>query len=371
MNTEQTDSGRQDSRAWAAGFRARAASSRIPVTAMLELTSRCNLRCRHCYLGDQADQGEKRERERSTEQVKASLKEWAEAGCLYLTITGGDPMVRKDFAEIYRAACELGLLVTVFCDGILVDDSIVQLFSEYPPLLVEISVYGATQETYERVTRVPGSYARAWTGIRRLHANGIRVGLKTMLMTLNEHEWAAMENQAAEAGLAFRFDAAVFPCLPEASNGPLSLRVSPEKVVKHDAANVERLEKWADNVAVQRERPESESLYQCGAGRTAFYADPYGALSPCLMTIQYRYDAKGRSFNDVWLNDLGKICRRKRTKNGGSLVGPMRGACSHCPAMNYIETGNEETEAAYMREIARLRYKTILSKISREKPHEQ
>jgi len=178
---------------WTLGFRSRAYAERVPISATLELTSRCNLRCQHCYLGNQDEQHRKRDQERDTAAVMKSLGEWAEAGCLYLLITGGDPMMRKDFATVYRHARELGMLVTVFCDGILVTDPIIELFKEFPPRKVEVSIYGGTRETYETVTRVPGSHAAAWKGIRKLHENGIRIGLKTVLMTLNQHEQDMME----------------------------------------------------------------------------------------------------------------------------------------------------------------------------------
>lgn len=233
MFSKQTDQASID---WTLGFRKRAHRNRIPISATLELTSRCNLRCQHCYLGNQDEQHARHAQERDTVAVKASLKEWADAGCLYLLITGGDPMMREDFAEIYRFACELGLLVTVFCDGILVDQTIIELFEEFPPRKVEISIYGATAGTYEEVTRVPRSHAEAWEGINLLCDNGIRVGLKTVLLSINEHELDEMEAQAKERGLPFRYDAAVFPCLPVNSNEPLDLRVAPEKVVEHDLA---------------------------------------------------------------------------------------------------------------------------------------
>ena len=279
-------------------------------------------------------------------------------------------MMREDFPEIYRSACELGLLVTVFCDGILVDDAIIELFREFPPLKVEISIYGATRETYELVTQVPRSHAEAWQGIDRLCENGIRVGLKTIVMTLNEHELEQMAAQAEQRGLSFRFDAAIFPCLPVDSNEPIDLRVSPETVVKHDTATKERVRKGAANIETAGTRPQNDSLYQCGAGLTSFYADPYGNLSPCLMTRNYMYPSAGRAFKDVWHIDLAEIRKKKRTQKDNSLPDGMQGACTHCPAMNYIETGDEETESDYMKKTTRLRYETVISEIKKRKHHE-
>ncbi len=352
-----------DSTEWLRGLHRKSARERIPLVAHLELTRRCNLRCRHCYLGEQLDPHQERSRERNTAEVCQSLDEWAAAGCLQLVITGGDPMIRKDFAEIYGYAARLGLFVTVFCDGLLVDDAIIDVFREYPPRSVEISIYGATAGTYEKVTRVPGSHSRAWAGINRLLDAGVNVALKTVLLTLNEHELGAMAAQAESAGCAFRFDSAVFPCLSASSGAdPVSYRVDPETVVKWDLTFPGHAQKWADNIEKYRHRPLSDAVYACGAGSSFFFAAADGTLSPCLMTVNYRYKQDGRAFQELWENELATIRMRKRERQeGGCLVGEQRGACSHCPAINYLETGDEEMDSDYMCTTARLRYQSVMA----------
>lgn len=347
-------------REWTTEFRARAAQERRPISATLELTRRCNFRCAHCYLGDQAAQHRRRDRELSTEAIKSALGEWAEAGCLTLTITGGDPMIRPDFAGIYRHARELGLVVTVFCNGTLVTDEIVALFQEFPPRKVEISIYGATAETQDAVTGVPGSHAQAWAGIRRLHEGGIRIGLKTLLLTTNLHEFEAMEAQALELGVGFRHDAALFPCLTDGSTVPLTFRVSPEEAVRCDVATPERREMWREKIERTAARPEDDRLYACSAGLTAFHADPFGGLSPCLMAQRYQIPPRNRPFQEVWAGELAQIRQRKRSRPGGSFSGKWRGACAHCPAFNQLETGDEEQESDYMRKTTRLRHEAVM-----------
>ena len=271
-------------------------------------------------------------------------------------------MMRADFAEVYRHACERGMVVTVFCGGLLVTKDIVALFQAFPPRKVEISIYGATAATYEDVTRVSGAHARAWQGIRRLHAAGIRVVLKTMLLTLNQHELEAMAAQAATLGCGFRFDAAVFPCLSgDSAADPLALRVSPEDAVRLDMALPAQRAKWTRSVLSGRRCAASDRLYACGAGATSFYADPYGYLSPCLMTRQYRYAGQGRAFRDVWRDDLVEIRSRRRAPVDSSFGGERRGACAHCPAFNALETGDEQTESEYMRATTRLRYEAVMA----------
>ena len=347
-------------REWNDAFRMRAAQARTPIAATLELTRRCNLRCVHCYLGDQADQHRLRDRELGAAAVKAAISEWAEAGCLYLTITGGEPLLRSDFSEIYRHARGLGLVVTVFTNGTLVTDEIAELFRELPPRKAEISLYGAAAATHDAIAGVPGSHARAWAGIRRLQASGVRVALKTVLMKPNLAEREDMERQAAEIGAAFRHDAAIFPCLHGGSRAPLALRVSPEEAVRADMATLARRAMWREKIERTVARPAADRLYACAAGRTFFHADPFGGLSPCVLAGNYGCDSAGRAFRELWNGALAEIRDRPRTRDGGSLSGDLRGACAHCPAFNRIETGDEETESEYMERTTRLRYEAAM-----------
>ena len=346
---------------WTVDFRARAAKARRPTSATLELTRRCNLRCAHCYLGDQAEQHRLRDRELGAEAVMAAISEWTEAGCLYLLITGGEPLLRPDFAAVYRHARELGLVTTVFSNGTRVDDGAVALFRELPPRKVEISLYGATAEVHDAATGVPGSHARAWAGIRRLHAAGVRVGLKTLLMKANLREFEDMERQARALGVRFRHDAAIAPCLHGGSRAPLALRVAPEEAVRADMASPERRKMWRESIEQAAARPEGDRLYGCAAGQTYFHCDPFGGLSPCLMAENERCDPGGRAFRDVWTRDLAALRSRKRTRTGGSFSGALRGACAHCPAFNRAETGDEELESDYMQQTTRLRYQAAMT----------
>jgi MoaA/NifB/PqqE/SkfB family radical SAM enzyme len=296
--------------------------------------------------------------------VKAEISEWAEAGCFHLILTGGDPMMRTDFTEIYQHACEQGLVVTVFCDGVLVREDILDVFRTYPPRSVEVTIYGATPETYESVTRVPGSYDLAWRGIHRLVDHGVRVFLKTVLLSINQHELLQMKQQADSLGCPFRYDAAVFPCLHDRSNAPLALRVSPQQVVDLEMQDPVVMEGLRSSVKHFENKSDASYVYECGAGNTAFYADPYGALSPCLLTPQYRYTKDGRSFQEVWDEDLIQI-RHKQVRQSDCVLmsgGGIRGACTHCPATNFLETGDEEVDSPYMKELTQLRYAAVMQK---------
>ena len=349
-------------------FSERAEARRIPMMGMLEITSRCNLRCVHCYLGPQEEQHKKRAAEMTTAEVKTFIDQMADEGTLYLTLTGGDPMMRPDFPEIYRHAKMRGLLVTVYCDGVLVTDRIIDLFKELPPSMVEVSIYGATAETYETVTRVPGSFPKFMAGVSRLREAGIRMSLKSVLMTLNQHEMVEMEKIADSWGLEFRFDSAVFPCLPNRGKEPLDLRVDPARAVEIEMSSPKRLKAMADYFETRQNVPGAPEMYQCGAGLTAFYVDPFGDVSPCLMTTKYRYSARGQEggFAARWRDDVSKI-RTLKPENPDHGCGScgVRAVCSGCSAFHALETGREDVKSEYVCETTQHRVKALRNEIER------
>lgn len=349
-------------------FGDRAEQNRLPLMGMLEITSRCNLRCVHCYLGPQEEQQKKRASEMTTPEVKAMIDQMADSGTLYLTITGGDPMMRPDFPEIFLHAKRRGLLVTVFCDGVLVTERIIELFKEFPPSLVEVSMYGATAEVYEKITRVPGSFPKFLAGVNRLRAAGLRISLKSVLMTLNQHEMTTMEQMAEEWGIKFRYDSAIFPCLPNRSEAPLDLRVDPARAVEIEMSNPKRLKAMADYFETRQNVPGAPELYQCGAGLTSFYVDPFGDVSPCLMTTKYRYSARGQEdgFGERWRNDVSKI-RTLKPENPDHGCGScgVRAVCTGCSAFHALETGREDVKSEYVCETTQHRVKALRNEIER------
>lgn len=350
-------------------FNRKVIQQRIPLSGSIELTPRCNLRCVHCYLGAQEPYHRQHRLEMSTAQVLSILDQITEAGCLYLLITGGDPMLRKDFAEIYRHARRNGLVVTVFTNGTLITDKILELFVEFPPRLIEITLYGATATTYEKITGIKGSYARCLAGIRRLLDHQIRVGLKTILMTHNRHEFGAIKNMATEEfGVKFRFDAAIHSCF-NGDSSPISLRVDPQEVVEKEFADDDRRQEWQDLLdRFQQAAPDSDTLYQCGAGRTTFSIDAYGHLQPCLMTTRYRYNLLESDFLTGWREFMPRLREKK--------VGPayicnqckIRAICNVCPPFVELECGSEQGHSEYLCTLTHHRFQAIRNGSSKSQP---
>lgn len=331
---------------------------RIPLNGTIDLTHRCNLKCCQCYLGDAMGCENGPNGELSTETWLAILKEISEAGCLYLLISGGESLLRTDFPIIYRAAKDLGMLVSVYTNGTTITESLVQLFKSYTPHQVEITLYGATAETYEKVTRVKGSFAKCQRGIAMLHEHDIPFRLKTILLNLNVHEFGDMEAFSQSLGVKFRLDAAVFPTLG-GDKSPISYRVPAEKAVSLELSNPERLDEWRTFYQSQKEVSPGDKLYQCGAGVSAFYIDPYGNLRPCLMVTDLSENVIQTGFTAAWRDVMVQLGDRKPAKDNQCHHCRDRIFCGYCPAYNRVENFDEETPSEFLCQIGRLRSKKI------------
>ena len=169
-------------------FNIKVLERRIPIVGSFELTERCNLSCKHCYINLPTNNRAARAAELTTEEICRILDEMADAGCMWLLLTGGDPFLRPDFLDIYTYTKKKGICVTVFTNGTMITPKIADYFVELPPRRIEITLYGMTEATYEAVTGLPGSYKKCIRGIELLHERGLPLRLKTIGLTINKHD---------------------------------------------------------------------------------------------------------------------------------------------------------------------------------------
>ena len=328
---------------------------RVPLSGTMELTERCNLDCAHCFINRPPDDEKARTEELSTGQVCDMLDQIADAGCLSLLLTGGEPLLRPDFLEIYDYAKRKGFLITLFTNGTLVTPEIADHLHEWPPFLVEVTLYGRTPETYERVTRVPGSYERCMRGIELLKEPDIPLGLKMVLMTLNRHEFEAVRQYARELTGDFRYDAMLKPRF-DGTRDVLSVRLTPAEVVEFDLADDRSEASFVD--MAQRVREGSyvnDHLYICGAGLHSFHIDAYGQLSPCILARYLRYDLVAGSFQEGWQDFLAGVRAQTVSREFRCRTCDWRAICGSCPAFAQLENGDPETAVDFACRVGHLR----------------
>ncbi len=320
---------------------------RVPLSGTIDLTHRCNLRCVHCYLGDKTPREVDWTKELSTDQWFGIIDEFTEAGCLFLLISGGEPLLRKDFNDIYRRLKMNGLLVTVFTNGTTITDDILDLFVDLPPHSVEISLYGATEQTYERITGSGAAFRRCINGIEALVENNIHVSLKTILMSLNRREFFAIKDIAETYGVEFRFDAAIFPRF-NGDKSPLDLRVSPKEAIEKEFSDARVPREWKDYYEKRKDLTFPDYLYLCGTGVNSFYIDPYGHLQPCVLVTDPTCPISNGSFLEGWRNVIPAVQEKKAGKNYRCNQCKNMVLCGVCPGFFRLENGSEEICSTYL-----------------------
>lgn len=331
---------------------------RVPVTGSIDLTYLCNLNCIHCYAGPQSFRKTLSHNELGTEKILSLIDEIAEAGCLNLLFTGGEPLLRKDFPAVYGHAKKKGILVTVFSNGTIITDAIADLFEDLPPQAVEISLYGATVATYEQISGIKGSYEKCIRGIEVLLERGIAVKLKTMLMSLNSHEFLEIENMAKAFGVSFRFDGAIFPRF-NGDKSPLALRIPPEEVVEKEFNDPGRLNRCNTFFEKIKKKAIPDTLYNCGAGVGSFHINAYGHLTPCLMTNRIMYNLMQGSFLNGWRNVMPLIREKKTAPSQECTTCEKKILCGYCPPFFQMENGSEYALSDYLCTIGKYRFQSL------------
>ena len=321
---------------------------RIPINGSLELTSKCNFSCVHCYNGNATSK-----EELSTDEWKKVIDQVADAGLLFLLLTGGEPLLRHDFAELYLYAIKKGLKITLFTNGSLFDDSTIELLQHYPPMGIEITLYGASEKAYQQVTGKEKVFARCLENLGKLVECALPVQLKTVFLKENYDEFEGIERIAQKFGVKHRSDGAVFPRL-DGDVEPLKHRLNPEQVVQLYLTSAELVAEWKHLAENRQEIAMPENMYSCGAASNCFHVSAEGWLQPCIMVNHIKSSLKKGSFKEGWDNVLPALWNKKMADDHKCRKCTKHYFCDYCPAIFRLETGSENEVSDFLCEVGGL-----------------
>jgi radical SAM protein with 4Fe4S-binding SPASM domain len=326
----------------------------------IELTERCNNNCVHCCINLPADDLEVKKRELSTEAIKKILKEAVTLGCMSVRFTGGEPLLREDFEELYVFARRQGLKVLIFTNAALITLHLVELFSKIPPLeKIEVTVYGMKKSSYEAVTRVDGSFAAAWRGINLLLENKIPFVAKGAMLPANKDEIDEFEAWAKTTpwmdkppSYSMFFDLRCRRDNVDKNRQIKCLRLSAEEGLEIFTRRKEEYIKGMQEFCSKFMRSAGDKLFSCGAGRGGGCIDAYGKFQPCMMLRHSDcvYDLRRGSLKDALINFFPKM-REMKARNLEYLTKCakcfLKGLCEQCPAKSWMEHGTLDTPVEY------------------------
>lgn len=339
---------------------------RIPISGVIELTNRCNIDCVHCYISGGAGQNDP---ELTAAEWDGIFGQIARRGTLWLLVTGGEPFIRPDLPEILEKLKRKGLLYTLFSNGTLIDDSAVAMLRDWRPFSVEITLYGATEKTYEKVTGSGKAFRACLRGIERLLKAGIRTELKTVVLTLNRHELDGIRRIAEELGAPFRFDTAIHKAV-HSGKTPEKYRLSPEEVAAYDVEDPERLESWLQFLKRKPAARRLDHYYHCGAGVSTFAVTAHGLLNVCGFSDEPGWDLRTGGFDECWDVVIPELRRRKLDREFECRKCDLLLLCGHCAPLAKLETGDPQSKVDYFCNSAKIRSRLFEFYACKEKPGE-
>ena len=268
----------------------------VPLNVTLELTQTCNIKCVHCYNFDRASAATHcddvpEEASLSLDEIRRVLREISDAGCLFLSLTGGEVFSYPHLFEVMDEAKALHLAVQLLTNGTRLQPGVVGRLARYRNLSgVSVSLYGATAEVHDRVTQVAGSFGRTWAGIRRLRAQGIAVRVKFIVMRQNVHEVADMIAGAEAFGLPFLIDATVTQ-RHDGTAGSLAARIAPADMAALYAGPLRAFVPKGDF---------EESQWACNCARGNCAITSKGVVQPCISVPWNAGNIRELSFAAIW-----------------------------------------------------------------------
>ena len=324
----------------------------IPLSGAFELTSRCPLDCKMCYVHRKENDCEAIKSEKSTEWWLSLAEEAKNAGMFMLLLTGGEPLLRRDFEEIYLGIKRMGVLVSVNTNGLLIDDKAVKFFADNPPQKLNITLYGASEQTYSELCGNGKAYQKVVDAINKLVQAGVNVKLNYTVTQYNKDDAAQIYEFARKLKLPVQTVSYMFP--PIRAAGGVTDRMPPEEAAKvhfnckllerGEEKLTQHLEAKADRKLTVQTADTGGEQIPCRAGRSTFWVTWDGKLTPCGMMTEPAFEING--FKEAW-SDITKaresIYLPPECKNCD-----MRNYCDVCAAVSFAETGSFSKVPSYV-----------------------
>jgi len=334
---------------------------RLPLEGNIDLTYRCNNDCLHCWLRIPPDAPE-RKQELSFNEIRRIVDEARKAGCRRWNISGGEPMLRPDFAEIFDYITSKSISYTLNTNGTRITAKIAALMKRKGAKMV--AIYGATADVHDRITRSRGSFEKLMEGFARLKDAGAGFIVQIIPMRDNYHQYKDMIRLAKSLSPVYRIGAPwlfLSACGDPLKNEDIARqRLSPKTVVDLDKPDFSAERSPGDEASFTCAHiREDDRLYaSCLSIRRDFHIDPYGRMTFCsfIKDPTLMYDLKKGIFSEGWDRFIPSLADRIR---GGREFRENCGACERrqdcrwCGVYGYLEHGRHSAKVEYLCAVAR------------------
>ena len=330
---------------------------RLPLEGNIDLTYRCNNTCRHCWLWIAPNAPEQRD-ELTFDEIRKIADDARAMGTRSWNISGGEPMIRPDFPEIFEYLTHKATHYSLNTNGTLITPEIAQQLKRKGNKM--IALYGATAETYDHVARHEGGFEQAMRGFRYMQEAGAGFTVQLIPMRDNWHEWEQMQELAKSLSRHWRVGAPWLfksACGSPARNAEIDCqRLDPREVIELDKPYMSQESNGKHEY--QPTAGDDRLFASCIDGRRNFHIDPYGGMTFCafLKDPAMRYDLRNGTFQEAWENFIPSLA----DKVYGGLeyfehcaICENRNDCRWCPVFGYLEHGRYDSPVEYLCAAAR------------------
>lgn len=352
----------------------RASAQRIPINGSIELLPLCNMNCGMCYVRLSREEMERQGRLRTPEEWLSVARQMKEAGTLFLLLTGGEPLIYPEFRRLYLALRELGFLITINTNGTLIDEDWASFFGKHKPRRVNITLYGADEQTYGHLCHYPGGFVRVTRGVRLLREQGVEVKLSVSLTPQNKDELDRLFAIGAELGVPVHVDTYMMPAERERSLPfDQQARLSPEQAAQGFVRSLllafgpeELLQFAARHLMLTRQMPPPQlpSRMHCLAGSCSFTINWQGQMRPCVVMTSPAADVFALGFDAAWKQIRAEADEIILSETCAAC--PLRALCRTCAASALLETGRYDGVPEYMCRYTKETYRLLAAFCARE-----
>ncbi|MCD8230977.1 MAG: radical SAM protein [Clostridiales bacterium] len=352
-----------NNRSFTAYLNAKARRDKLPVSGTFELSPVCNLACKMCYVRKTPAEVAAHPRPILTlEQWKRIGDAALDSGLLFLLLTGGEPFLWPDFRELYEYLHRKGVLISVNSNGTLISQDTVNWLTAHPPARINITLYGASDEAYQRLCGVNNVYHRVTANIDRLLAAGIQVKLNASMTPYNVSDIEGIVRFAKERDLLLEMGTYMFPPIRrDADSIGTGDRFTPEQAafynLEHKRLTLEPeqyrnyLEQAAKGIVPAPGLDEScidpvDGTVKCAAGRGSFWITWDGHMLPCGMVPEPKADVVQLGFSQAWRQTVQQT--EQVRLSGVCQSCPNKNVCHSCMAMAIAETGTHAGIPTYL-----------------------
>lgn len=335
----------------------KAQQNNIPIYGVFELTPLCNLNCKMCYVRLSYEEMKKRGKLISKNDWIKIAQEAFDNGTLYLLLTGGEPLTYPDFKQLYIQLSKMGFVITINTNGLLIDDEMVKIFTEYPVRRLNITVYGTDNETYGHLCNDPHGFSKLTKAINLLVSNDIPFRFNYTVTSYNKHCHSEIYKLARKYNTYVAQTTYIFPPVRcEKNNFP---RLSPEEaanyIIKgnffknHVNSEVSKREA-AKNSFKEMDLPlqNYNAGYCCSAGHREYFVNWRGEMFPCGIFEHPRISILENSFSKCWSFLVEEIKELEKKVCNECEQCPKRNICNTCLASRYCETESFSGKPNYL-----------------------